>query len=712
MRALAIGAALLALFAGASPGLAASGAVHEQAGVTLIEIPVTVLDHDGKPVRGLTAADFDVRDEGKSVPIQSVDVTEFSTLTPGAAPAPAARNAAIEAAARRRFVLLFDLSFSTPSRITRIRDAARKFVTEQMGPDDLVAVATYSIEHGFNLVVTFTPDRAQLASAVETLGRGNTTQKASDPLQLMATIPNEWAKSGDNEPITAGKGRGEHPDEINAENKQDFSRAARRGDDAYRKGRVSQLLESFGMLARALDSVEGRKQVIYFSQGFDVRLLQGNSQDSATTTEQNENAAHGAIWTVDSQARFGSSSLQTSLNTVLDLFKRSDCVIHSVDLSGISAGNDENDPSNGAGQASLFAISEGTGGELFNNANDFSGQLAKLLEAESVVYVLTFSPKTTGHPGQFHTLKVKVQRSGVRVSSRPGYYEPKAFSATTAIEKNLTAADVIASEIPVHEVPVSVSAQAFAGTDLPMAMVQIEVPAAPLLAAARNGKIPIEVYAYAFDATGKVADFSTQRAVIDATQVKGRLEAGGLRYFVQLKMPPGAYRMRTLVRESDGGAMGFAAADLTVPDFGKKTAYLVEPLAMGSGEGLILRGKSARGGDTAEFPFMAGPDPFLPDSLPATAAGKPLKLCLFAYSMGDPAQVRIGGQLLDGGGKPIGDAKLSLVGHSNPDALGKATYLLAWNPEGLAPGKYRLRIVVQDPSTGSARQATTPIEVR
>jgi VWFA-related protein len=698
--------AVLALAASAAAAPPVGGSVHEQAGVSLVEVPVTVTDRDGKPVKGLTAADFEVRDDGKEVTIQAVDVTEILSGKP--APGAPRAGAAVSPAARRRFLLLFDLSFATPSRITRIREAARKFVMDQIGPDDLAAVATYSVEHGMKLVLTFTPDRAQLASAVETLGFVNDSEKSPDPLQLTSTVPLEWVMG---QPPASSTGRRA---DVDLENLRDVGRMAQRQDDAYRRGRVGQLIQSFGSLARALDSVEGRKQVIYFSQGFDIRLLQGNSQDTAATTEQNENAAHGAIWSIDSEARFGNSGLQSALNDMLDLFKRSDCVVHAVDLSGLTAGNEQGgaDPSGGSGQAALFAIAEGTGGELFKNANDFSGQLDKLLEEESVVYVLTFSPKLSDHPGKYHSLRVRVKRSGARVSARAGYYEPRPFKTASTAERNLTAADVIASEIPVDGIPLAVQSQAFAGQRIPEAMVQIQVPASRLAPPGKTGKLPLEIYVYAFDSAGKVADFSTEKATLDLAQVRSRLESGGLRFFAQLALAPGSYRLRSLVRDSETGAMGFSAADLVVPDFADKKPHLVPPLAVGGGGGLVLRGKSARSGEAQSFPFMVGGDPFLPDAHPAVAKNDQLKLCLYAYGFGEAGQLRIGGQLLDASGKPTGTADIALLGRSAPDVLGRTTYLLGFKPGSLAAGSYQLRVMVEDPSSGAARQATTPVEVR
>lgn len=689
-----------------------SAEVRESAGVSLVEVPVTVHDRDDKPVRGLTAADFEMRDEGKDVAIQSVDVEEF-TITKTAPGEPPAPRRTVSPAARRRFLLLFDVSFSTPSRLTRIRDAAKKFVIEKLGPDDLAAVATYSVEHGLNLVVSFTADRAQLASAVNTLGLLNpgAATAVADPLNLARSFGLEDAGPG-GPPAAAGNSALQ-------EQLLEINRQIKTGDVSHRQARVSTLIQNFRTLASALDSVQGKKQILYFSQGFDMRLLEGNSEDADEVRRQAASSIEGRPWEVDNQQRFGSSALQSALNDMLELFKRSDCVLHSIDLTGLSAGGnltspvsgerDELDPSGGSGRRALFAIANGTGGELFENANDFSGQLDRLLERQSIVYVLTFSPKGTGHPGRFHSLKVRVKRSSATVSARAGYYEPRPFSSSSAAERSFAAADVISSEIPVHEVRADVTAQAFAGTDSPEAAVQVFVPASSFPTGA-GGRIPVEVYVYAYDEAGQVADFAAETATLDLAQVGPRLKEGGLRFFTQFRLRPALYRLHTLVRNSATGEMGFDAHELVVPDFARKNPLVVTPLAVGAGTGVVLRVKAARSGGDVGFPYMIGADPFLPDPSPAVAKAQQLKFCLYTYALGDGP--RFGGQVLDASGKPLGTATLSLLGHAPADDHGRSTYVLAFRPENLAAGNYQLRVVAQDPASGVARQATTPIEVR
>ena len=50
--------------------------IREEARVTLVEVPVNVIDKDGRPVENLKAEDFEVYDDGKSLPITGFEVLD------------------------------------------------------------------------------------------------------------------------------------------------------------------------------------------------------------------------------------------------------------------------------------------------------------------------------------------------------------------------------------------------------------------------------------------------------------------------------------------------------------------------------------------------------------------------------------------------------------------------------------------------------------
>lgn len=68
--------------------------------MAVVALPVFVTDKQGQPVGGLTAADFEVTDEGK--PVTVVAVQEIDVVS--AAPVPAEAPASLQAAARRQFL--------------------------------------------------------------------------------------------------------------------------------------------------------------------------------------------------------------------------------------------------------------------------------------------------------------------------------------------------------------------------------------------------------------------------------------------------------------------------------------------------------------------------------------------------------------------------------------------------------------------------------
>ncbi len=106
--------AVLGLAAGQEKPPAAT-VVQESTGATLIEIPVNVIGKDGKPVAGLTAADFELFDDGKKQPISGIDVIDLAA-TRGDPAAPDSPER-VPASARRLWLLVFDLTYTSPSAL-------------------------------------------------------------------------------------------------------------------------------------------------------------------------------------------------------------------------------------------------------------------------------------------------------------------------------------------------------------------------------------------------------------------------------------------------------------------------------------------------------------------------------------------------------------------------------------------------------------------
>src|SRR3954469_23560192 len=142
-------AALLSL--GALPARAEQR-FSQSTDVVVVEVPVQVL-RDGQPVRGLTAADFAVYEGRAQQP-----VTGFETLDLTATPATPEAARRVPMSARRRFVLMFDLGFSSPAQMTRARQAAKDLLHGSFHPTDLVAIAAYIPAKGPQLLLGFTPD--------------------------------------------------------------------------------------------------------------------------------------------------------------------------------------------------------------------------------------------------------------------------------------------------------------------------------------------------------------------------------------------------------------------------------------------------------------------------------------------------------------------------------------------------------------------------
>src|SRR3954447_20094251 len=563
---------------------AASAQVKETIDVHLVEVPVTVVDRGGNPVRGLTAANFELFDQGTKRTIGNFEAIDFESE--------AVRSMSpLNPSARRNFILLFDLSFSSPTGRNKAQEAARNFIAKAMGRRDLAAVATIDVDRGFRMVTALTTDRNLLGSAIA----NPRTFVSADPLRIagssvLETLPPDAVSRADVNAV----------DDFAA----DIARGEKKLNDQYNRTRIERQLRLLSDLGRTLRVLPGRKQVIFFTEGFDPRLVRG--RDARATADEQDDVAQtmsGNVWRVDTDARFGSSMTMTILDEMGKSLRASDVVLHAVDIQGVRVQNDENGSRINSNDA-LHLLSRPTGGEVFKNSNDVNADLDKMLRAQNVVYVLGFRAPVS-NDGKFHELKVRV--TGVpnaRVFHRAGYYDS---GAQSALERSLSNAEIVLNDIAQSDIQVAALAAAFPAKDgKAQVPVVIDIAAAGLLRDAKSDVIA-EVFVYAFDDQGVVRDRSYQRLTIDTARMAGR---EGIKYFPTLTLPPGKYALKALVRVAGTERKGFARTDIEVPST-NDVAVLPPMFVDDPAKWVVVRGASH---DAAPYPFHINGEPFMPSA--------------------------------------------------------------------------------------------------
>ncbi len=683
--------------------------------VVVVEVPVNVSNRDGESVRGLTAEDFVLVDEGREQEITHLEVIDLETLEVADYEAKQVREQ-LPSSARRHFLLLFDLSFSDPNRILRARQAARDWVLSSLHPTDLAAVMMYSLEVGPRLLVTFTPDRAQLARAIDTLGSPDllATQR-QDPLRFVIDEPGGGEGAGLLESLATGSsGR---PAQELLESLRVVGLEIEKSQKAFERSRINSWARSLGDVARVLDSIQGRKHVVYFSEGFDGTLLFGRqpTNDDRQAQQEQLDRERGFLAFVDSDNVYGNSRLQGNVERMLEEFRRADCVIQAVDISGLSAGGARQERKHQVGQDALFYMARGTGGDLYEDANNFGEHLDRVLGRSTVTYVLSFEPKKLKHDGAYHRLKVRLKKKerGTQVSHRAGYYAPRPFQDLDPLEKNLLASDAIASAVERREIGVDILSPAFRAADSAAYVpVILEIDGPSLLQGHEGSRADVEIYVYVTDRRDEMRDFFTQKLTLDLEKGGDLIRQRGVKYYGHLDVGPGSYLVRTLVRNSTTGRAGVQTIEVEVPEYGEGSPVLLPPFFIEpSGSWLLVREPARQGsGDSVVYPFTMGGRPYVPAARPVVRDDEPWPLCLVAYNLwsGDFA---IESRVVDAQGAPQEGGRLHGIERTVTGLEGVDKLSAMFLPEDLEAGSYFLEIDVQNPHTGQAVSSTIAFEV-
>lgn len=670
----------------------------------VVEVPVHVVK-DGAPVRGLTAENFEVIDGRKKQKLSGFEVVDLAERGPESAlwglPVPA----------RRHFLFLFDLSFSDPANVARARAAALDVLAE-LHVSDLAAVATFSLARGSELVLGFTGDRRQTELAIRTLGVPGLIEKRTDPLGLVLA---ELSGPVD-EPGVGGEAEGRRPnvdvDLMFQEHIRDLSIGMRREAREVSQGQVESMVRDFSTLARLLDSADGRKQVVLFSEGADMSILLGTA-DATQTRAMNEASASGRIWEIDSEERYGSTSALSFFHDMTEEFRRADAVVQAVDISNLDR---DVGPGADTNQEGLFIMADETGGELYRNFTDLGNAMGQLMDRTSVTYLLAFQPEDLKLDGSYHPLKIKLKGgpSGARVVHRPGYYAPKPYQERAPMERRLDSAGKILSARAGGGIATSILAAAFP-MDEERAHVPIflELDGPSVLSSGqggKGGKVELEIYTYAVDTTGRVGDFLTQTLGLERQKMSEQLRQGGLRFYGSLYLTAGRYTVQTLVRNRETGQHGVQSVTVDVPAFDGQSTTCSPPLFPDVGDDWLLV-REATGDEEerqAEYPFTARGNAFIPAAKPVVAGSAPVGFV--CYGLTDQApQIEATVQTADG--QPMDGPSIRVIEQNAGEHPGMQRILAEFLPAELAPGEYVLDVEVRAAGGGEPATASIPFVI-
>jgi len=639
-----------------------------RAGVNAVRVDVIVTDKDGNPVTDLTAADFEVQEDGKP---QEIDlfrlVNSDGNAGPGSEPPRPIRSEYDQEseAARddvRLFVIFLDDYHVRRGNAMRIREPLIQFVKTQLGPLDMVAVMNplMSVQQ-----LTFTRDLESVVSGLRAFeGRKYDyrprnlfeEQYANYPAQAVETVRNQVT-------MTALRG----------------------------------LSVKLGSLR------EGRKAVILVSEGFSSllppQMRDPNAQMPGMYNPAAGNPNAGSSLTED-RARFRSDAeMYSDLRVVFDTANRHNTAIYTIDPRGLATNEfDINENVGGrldqdflkATQDTLAVLALNTDGRAIINRNDLEKGLRQVVRDTSAYYLVGYSSPSPAD-GKFHEIKVRLKRPGLQVRSRKGYWAPTAEEAAKAMAPPKPAPPPAVEralsnvESRQRDAYISTWLGTGRGSDSRTRVTFVWEPIPPIPGEKRQDAARVQVLASSRGGEeyyrGLVPpEDPAPPADAPAAPAQPVLRTGSM---VSFEVPPGRMQYRVVVQNEKGQVLDSFQQEITVPDFAGTEVRLSTPA--------VLRARTPR-----EFQALSrDPDP-VPTPLREFRRTDRLLIRFFANVPGGASSAEVTVRLLNRVGQKMVD--LTAQPPSDPSRPYQIDLPLA----GLSPGEYVIEIQAKGVSGESA----------
>lgn len=378
-----------------------------------VQVSVIAQDGEGHPVTGLTQDDFKILDN--SVPQKIVSFSQNSgrltaDVTPGVRPVSA--NAFSNRVDERTgvppsvTVILLDALNTDFHDMASARGQVVKFL-RQIHPEDRVAL--YELTTKLVVLHDFTSDTATLLRA---LG-GSTNPQSGAPAETLQVSPEtEDSLLNPRAGVTPAPDPGWLMTELEREGVFDQT------------NKVEGTTDAFIQIARHLARLPGRKNLVWVSGSFPINIDWSPGKEAPSFVSQIVDAARAmsdadvAIYPIDARG----------------------LVAQSMDQSGVLFAKHKPGAPVASTLDTMQALAHGTGGVAFYNTNDLGGAIRRAIDDSALTYELTYYPTNEKWDARFREIKVEVNRPGVHLRYRNGYFATPATTSDPASQARLMTA--------------------------------------------------------------------------------------------------------------------------------------------------------------------------------------------------------------------------------------------------------------------------------
>jgi VWFA-related protein len=544
-----------------------------------------VVTKDGKPVKDLKAEDFEIFEDGRKQtitsfayisnvqPARSAPQVAESSRSNGVPPLPPAPLRPHDT--RRTMALVVDDLGLSAESMNAVRKQLRKFVSEQLQPNDMIAIIRTGGEMG--ALQQFTNDRRVLEKALSQV-KWNICSRVGVhvlPPQLGGALASSPFASNDDSPCAM------------------YS--------------FYNTMKSLRFIVEAMSELPGRKSMVVFSDSMprEDQEVQFGDRDG------------------DLENRFpGTRNYSFLLKRIAEMAIRSSTVIYAVDtqglqVTGLTAADNIQASSPGRineqinnlmrSRSNLILqrregadlIARQTGGFLVRNSNDF--QLDRILEDQSGYYLLGYRPADETFNKTFHKIKARVKRSGMSLRTRYGFYGVSEEEAANVSKRTPVDQTNIALMSPFGARDIHLELATLFGNDktfgsILRSFLYLDPHDLTFKDDAEGAHVAtLEINGILFGNNGAVTDRQSQTVQL---RLKGQPYEDAMRegFVLRFDMPikrPGSYQFRVAIRDTASAKLGATGMYVSVPNLSNRRLAL---------SGIVLRKSAGPTTQTATTP--------------------------------------------------------------------------------------------------------------